>query len=194
MGEIKSTLDLVLEKTMHLSLSSEEKQELAVEDIEKRIKGMMQKYQDGILTLDELQNEYRAIKTDENLAAARSLIKEIIGRLDLLKANEPLLEVLGKLCGSNTDDLQSVIDESLRIYRDAARKRSDELKSMLAADHSISGSAVVPNLEADMHWRQETREILAEYEDQLNRVKDNLLNGMRSNFRTSAFNFLCFRC
>ena len=178
MGEIKSTLDLVLEKTMHLSLSSEEKQELAVEDIEKRIKGMMQKYQDGILTLDELQNEYRAIKTDENLAAARSLIKEIIGRLDLLKANEPWLEVLGKLCGSNTDDLQSVLNESLRIYRDAARKRSDELKRMLAADHSISGSAVVPNLEADMHWRQETREILSGYEDQLNRVKDNLLNGM----------------
>jgi hypothetical protein len=178
MGEIKSTLDLVLEKTMHLSLSSEEKQELAVEDIEKRIKGMMQKYQDGILTLDELQKEYRVIKTDENLAATRSLIREVIDRLDLLEANEPLLEVLGKLCGCHTDDLQSVIDESLGIYRDAARKRSDELKSMLAADHSISGSAVVPNLEADMHWRQATREILAEYENQLNRVRDNLLDGI----------------
>jgi hypothetical protein len=175
MGEIKSTLDLVLEKTMHLSLSSEEKEELAIEDIEKRIKGLMQKYQDGILTLDELQNEYRAIKTDENLTVARSLIKEVIGRLDLLKANEPLLEVLRKLCGSNTDDLQSVIDESLSLYRDAAGRRFDELKSKLAADHSISGSAVVPNLEADTQWHQESREILSGYEDQLNRVKDHLL-------------------
>jgi len=178
MGEIKSTLDLVLKKTMHLSLSSEEKQELAVEDIEKRIKGMMQKYQDGILTLDELQNEYRVIKTDESLTASRSMIKEIIGRLDLLKANGPLLEVLGKLCGSNTNGLQSVIDESLGIYRDAARKRSDELKSILVADHSISGSAVVPNLEADTQWRKEAWEIRSGFEDQLNRVKDNLLGDM----------------
>ena len=43
MGEIKSTLDLVLEKTKNLTLSSEEKEEQKQKEIEKRIKGMMQK-------------------------------------------------------------------------------------------------------------------------------------------------------
>ena len=47
MGEIKSTLDLVLEKTKNLNLSSEEKQEQKQKEVENRIKGMMQKYQDG---------------------------------------------------------------------------------------------------------------------------------------------------
>ena len=43
MGEIKSTLDLVLEKTKHLSQSSDEKQAQIRKDVEIRIKGILQK-------------------------------------------------------------------------------------------------------------------------------------------------------
>ena len=43
MGEIKSTLDLVLEKTRHLSQSSEEKQAQTQKDTGNRINGMLKK-------------------------------------------------------------------------------------------------------------------------------------------------------
>ena len=46
MGEIKSTLDLVLEKTRHLSQSSGEKQAQTQKDTDNRINGMLQKYLD----------------------------------------------------------------------------------------------------------------------------------------------------
>jgi hypothetical protein len=54
----------------------------------------------------------------------------------------------------------------------------DRLKENLTQKYSISGSAVVPNLEADEQWRQEAREMRTGYEGQINRVKDNLLGGM----------------
>ncbi len=54
----------------------------------------------------------------------------------------------------------------------------DRLKENLAQKHIISGSAVVPNLEADEQWRREAQEIRSGYEDQLDRVKDSLLGGM----------------
>lgn len=41
MGEIKSTLDLVLERTKHLSQTSEEKQAQTQKDIENRRNGML---------------------------------------------------------------------------------------------------------------------------------------------------------
>ena len=176
MGEIKSTLDLVLEKTSHLSLSSEEKQALEVQEVEKRIKGMLQKYQDGVLTLKELKNEYGSIKKNEKLTAGRILIKEITGRLGLLKVNEPLLEALGKLGGFKTAGLKSVIEEFRGTYRQAAGKRSEKLKNnMLAGKYCISGSAVVPNLAADEQWRREEQQIRSKLEDSLDRVKAELL-------------------
>jgi len=67
MGEIKSTLDLVLEKTKNLTLSSEEKEEQRQKEIENRIKGMMQKYQDGMLSKNQLTTDYEILKTDYNM-------------------------------------------------------------------------------------------------------------------------------
>ena len=62
MGEIKSTLDLVMEKTKHLSLSDEEKQNQKNSEIEKRVNGLLQKCRDQILSTDELQKEYARLK------------------------------------------------------------------------------------------------------------------------------------
>ncbi len=46
MGEIKSTLDLVMDKTRHLTLSDEEKQEQKEKEFKKNLKGPTQKFQD----------------------------------------------------------------------------------------------------------------------------------------------------
>ena len=62
MGEIKSTLDLVLEKTKNLTLSSEEKESQKQKEVENRIKGMVQKYQDGILSINQLIADYELLK------------------------------------------------------------------------------------------------------------------------------------
>ena len=70
MGEIKSTLDLVLEKTKNLTLSSEEKEEQNQKEIENRIKGMVQKYQDGLYSKSELMAGYELLKKDYNLSTA----------------------------------------------------------------------------------------------------------------------------
>ena len=180
MGEIKSTLDLVMEKTMHLSLSSEEKRELAVQEVENRIRGMLQKYLDGILTPEALKSEYGSIEKDDKPSARHILTEEIVGRLDMLQDNGTLLEVLGELGGFDTDGLNSVVDEYRGNYRKAAGKRSEEIKTILAGECGISGSAVVPNLTADEQWRREEREIRLRFEERLDRVKVDLLDKAQS--------------
>ena len=73
MGEIKSTLDLVLEKTKHLTQSSVEKQAQIRKDVEIRIKGILQKYQDGVVSKEQLQRDYEALKTEFNRIHANYL-------------------------------------------------------------------------------------------------------------------------
>ena len=175
MGEIKSTLDLVLEKTRHLTLSSEEKQEQTQKEIEKRIKGLLQKYQDGILPDKQLQIDYEKLKNDSNLSDNNILISEIINRLNPDQDNQSLLEILEECCSTDSATIKAVINDYRDAYHKAAGIRMDRLKENLAQKYIISGSAVVPNLEADEQWRREAQEIRSGYEDQLDRVKDSLL-------------------
>ena len=178
MGEIKSTLDLVLEKTKNLTLSPEEKEAQEHNEIENRIKGMIQKYQDEILSKKQLITDYEMLKKDYDMSRNNTLIIEITKRIGPDQDNQALLELLQACCTIDTAAIETIIENFRKAYHKAAGNRMDRLKENLTQKYSISGSAVVPNLEADEQWRQEAREMRAGYEGQLNRVKDNLLGGM----------------
>jgi hypothetical protein len=177
MGEIKSTLDLVLEKTKNLTLSSEEKEEQKQKEIENRIKGMMQKYQDGILSKNQLITDYEILKKDYTIPQNNSLIIEITQRIEPDQDNQHLLELLQECCTIDTAAIETIIEDFRKKYITASQNRIERLREDLAQRHNISGSAVFPNLDVDEQWRQEVRELRAGYEDQLNRAKDNLLGG-----------------
>jgi hypothetical protein len=49
-----------------------------------------------------------------------------------------------------------------------------ELRENLAQKHFISGSAVVPNLEADEEWQAEAAELRSKFGSLLNEVKGKL--------------------
>ena len=110
MGEIKSTLDLVLEKTKNLTLSSEEKETQKQKEIENHIKGMVQKYQDGILSQNQLITDYELLKKDYTISQNNSLIVEITKRIDPDQDNQPLLELLQKCCAIDTAAIKTIIE------------------------------------------------------------------------------------
>jgi len=177
MGEIKSTLDLVLEKTKNLTLSSEEKETQKQKEIENRIKGMVQKYQDGILSINQLITDYELLKKDFTIPQNISLIVEITQRIEPDQDNQPLIELLQKCCAIDTVAIETIIKNFQKEYITASQNRIERLREDLAQRHNISGSAVLPNLDLDEQWRQKIGELRAGYGDQLNRVKDNLLGG-----------------
>ncbi len=177
MGEIKSTLDLVLEKTKNLTLSSEEKESQKQKDIENRIKGLVQKYQDGILSINQMISDYVLLKKDYSISHNNSLIVEITQRIEPDQDNQSLLELLQECCTIDTAAIESLIENFRKQYITASQNRIERLKEDLAQRLNISGSAVLPNLNVDEQWRQRIGELRAGYEEQLNQVKDNMLGG-----------------
>jgi len=158
MGEIKSTLDLVMEKTKNLSLSDEEKQAQKQKEVESRVRGLLQKYLDGWLDNNQLKIEYESLKKDSGLSDDAVMINEIFSRLDPNVDNRNLLEVIAKCCRLDPAALETLLDDCRRCRREhdeAADARMAQLKEDLARTHAISGSAVVPNLETDAKWQRE---------------------------------------
>jgi len=177
MGEIKSTLDLVMEKTKNLSLSDEEKQAQKQKEVESRVRGLLQKYLDGWLDNNQLKIEYESLKKDSGLSDDAVMINEIFGRLDPNVDNRNLLEVIAKCCRLDTAALETLLDGCRREHGEAADARMAQLKEDLARTHAISGSAVVPNLETDAKWQREETALRRRFEGLLNKEKEKALQG-----------------
>jgi uncharacterized protein with von Willebrand factor type A (vWA) domain len=176
MGEIKSTLDIVLEKTKNLKLTSAEKVEQQHKEIETRIKAMLQKYQDGLCTREDFMAEYQLLQKDFNLGDSRDLANEIFRRIDPDRDNQPLLELLEHCCHLHSAGIATVVNDYRKTYRAAARNRMKRIKADLAQKYSISGSAVVPNLAQDEPWKREAQALRSGFDRQLKGEKEMLLD------------------
>ena len=175
MGEIKSTLDLVMEKTRNLSLSHAEKVEQKNKEIQRRIRGLLQKFQDQIMSFDRFESDYQILNKDFDLAGDDLLIKEICGQIEPGKDNTILLELLVQFKVPEWEGIVSVLDDFDSTVDAAAQKRSEILKEELAKTHFISGSAVIPNLDIDEAWRENLGQIKTKFERKLDLVKKKLL-------------------
>jgi len=149
MGEIKSTLDLVMEKTKNLSLSAEEKTDQQRAAYQKRLKGLLQKYADGLQTLEEFQEQCKAIQKSLGVTDTQPLIHQILNHIDPDQDNIPWLNLLDgympNLRSPIQDLLSAYAQQSKILILNGSQTYLDQLKS----NHSIEGSAVVPNLAGD---------------------------------------------
>ncbi len=176
MGEIKSTLDLVMEKTRNLKLSDEEKQAQKESEVASRIKGLLQKLQDGLIPERQFQAEYEQLKTELGQTDDSPLIDEIFSRLDPDADAGIFLNILNTCCHFETARISSMIEDYREAYLEAARKRSRQIEGRLADKYSIAGSAVVPNLDADDEWQQQLQDMREQFEKQLSQLKAELKN------------------
>ena len=176
MSEIKSTLDIVLEKTKHLTLSKDEKQAQKKKEARKRLAGLLQKYQDRILDIDRLKDDLNALKEFYDFIDTRALVREILSRIKLDNDNTLFMTILDDLCPADSDGLKSVLSEYKKTVRLRRDQRSDQIIDNLSRDYHISGSAVVPNLAVDDEWAADLQTINMDYNRLLSREKDALLN------------------
>jgi hypothetical protein len=171
MGEIKSTLDLVMEKTRNMKLSDEEKRAQKQSEIASRIKGIMQKLQDGLISEDQFKIDYETLKKEVGRSDDGPLINEIFARLDPVEDTALLLNILEDCCGLETDSISSMIEDYRESYQQAARVRLVKIKERLAQKYLITGTAVVPNLDADEEWQRQLQDMRGHFEDRLRQVK-----------------------
>ncbi len=171
MAEIKSTLDMVMEKTKHLTLSKEEKKEQDRLEANKRIKGFLEKYQDNLLRKEQLIAGLENLKTTYDLNINQIVSGIILANLKFGHDNKLFFELLTEICGLDTSRLDKMFTDFQSTIEIAAEKRIKKLKKNLAKKHAISGSAVVPNLEDDKEWLSTFEKIKVNFDKNLNKEK-----------------------
>ena len=155
MAEIKSTLDLVMEKTRNLTFSAEEKRAARLEEAQKIFNGLLQKHLDQELTLEALQEGLADVARKHDLDDAGVLRQVVLDRLHLETLHAPLLDVLERVFGCNIGLLSGLARDYQAEMTQRADDRRRDLAGFLKTQREVWGSAVTPNLESDPKWRDE---------------------------------------
>ncbi len=164
MAEIKSTLELVMERTRHLKLTEEDKREQALAEFKGGLGGLLQKVQDGVLGLDRFRVELGALQGRTLPGETATVIEELAARLGLDGDNGWVLKLLGGACEVNTDELAAVFHDYRQACENLDQTRTGEFRKDLLARYGIRGSAVIPNLAADPAWATERQQLRERFE------------------------------
>lgn len=155
MGEIKSTLDLVMARTRHLSLSDEEKARQQRDEYNKRLGGLLQQYADNALTVVELQKRTAALQKEMKVADPQTIVAAVVERVDPDEDNRHWLELLQTSAPATGDALQKQLEGYIGQKNRLIQSAKQRLSETLYNQNGISGSAVAPNPQKDARFRQD---------------------------------------
>lgn len=145
MAEIKSTLELAMERTRHLAMSEEEKAQQKQTDFRKRFQGLLQQYEDGAVMVEAFKKRMSALQKEFNVTSPKIVIEGILDRLDPAAENQRWLALLTLLAPPAC----ATVESALAAYRtsEAEIRQSIEQATVerLDREHGISGSAIVAN-------------------------------------------------
>ncbi len=174
MAEIKSTLDLVLEKTKHLTLTAEEKAAMQLEAFLKKVPGYVERIVDLTLTPEQLLEEIKTLPQELRHQGSKEITRQISQALDLTEKTDPLIGALELLTEPDLSALLAEVRGCRRHYRqaraDAWNRAQDRVLANLAAAE-IRGSAVVAKLAGDPSWEAEDRELRRPCEERLEALR-----------------------
>lgn len=162
MAEIKSTLDIIMEKTRGMTLSDEEKKELEEREIRGKVHGWLQRCMDGLVDPEELEKQLEQLKPAMRPWAAGMIVEAALERVDPREENGRLIEVIQTVGRKDTQPLKAMIDA---CGHDLSKRREERRRALLESlgQAGIRGSAVIPNVEADSVWQSTEEALLADF-------------------------------
>ena len=164
MAEIKSTLDIIMEKAKKFSVTEEEKQGFKRQELEGKIKGLVQKSIDGIWDSERFQVEVAALQAKDKDLVDQVLKEELVTRLELKENSQELLKMLEYVAGSASSGVRKVLAD---FEKKGEEQKEIRQKTLLESfqKKGISGSAVLPNMDTDPEWLRAHSELKRELQE-----------------------------
>jgi hypothetical protein len=170
MGEIRSTVDLIMEKTRDLSLSPEEKETLRGQEWLGKARGWVQKYLDELIRLEDLKREIRNLGASEGMEGV--LKEEIIAPVDPGEDQQRRWEALEALWQIPQRAYAEMLIRCQDSLSQAEGKRMGGMLDRLK-QRGISGTAVIPNINQDPEWDSFRAATVRECKENLRNIKYN---------------------
>ncbi len=176
MSEIKSAIELAMERTKNLVMDDDEKRELARKNMEDKLRAAIRRFLEGIVAGEDFLREYKETSGDR-AAKDAVLLDTIADEFQASTDNERLFALL-ELIGEDTGG--GLAEESRALRRWFAHElegRDEEIRKRITGrlfEMGISGSAVELNIPEWEESQDVARQIGGLMRSRLNEWKERL--------------------
>ena len=178
MGEIKSTLELAMERTKKFTISEKEKEEIKQKEILQKATSLFHRYLGGHLPLNEILKEIEKLEKKAATTVKEFLLSQWINALSLEEEDdERVLKGIESLKQRSINEIRENLYHLLSQYQGEKEKVIEKVKGQFAEalrKEGIYGSAVEPRLEGSELWKKENEELDHSYRIKLEEIKEQL--------------------
>jgi hypothetical protein len=178
-AEIKSTLELAMERTKDMTISEKEKEQIKKKELEQKVNSLSNRYVEGHLLLNEILKEIGRMDEKTRDTVKEMLLSQWINTLSLKDEDDRVLKGIETVKGEELGRMREKFRHLLSQYQlekekvqQKARARSLEA---LKKD-GIHGSALEPNIEGSDLWKTENEKLDRSYQTKLYEIKEQLRN------------------
>jgi len=176
MSEIKSAVELALEKTKGLDPSREEKARWKEEELEHKAQGLANRFLEVDFHLREVEKELSKYEPDQRAPLETLLVQYLAEAIHLDRDNSLTFQGIEFLRQGSKPTLRKtaeLVERYHGVKEQEYRKTEKELLAKLER-LAISGSAVRPKVEGSREWQEAQARFQPPLEEQLRTLKEDL--------------------
>jgi hypothetical protein len=179
MAEIKSTLELALERTKKMAISEKEKKEIRQKKLLEKATTLFHRYREGHAPLSELRKEIERMDGRTSAAVKDFLLSQWIDALSLEDEDERLIKGIEWLKNGCLEETPQRFRHLSSQYREEMEKIRQETRTQLVEAlkrEGIAGSAIEPNVEGNLLWKEAVEKLDHLYGEKLEEIRKQLRN------------------
>ena len=177
MAEIKSTLELAMERTKKVAISDKEKEEIKQKEILQKATSLFYRHREGHLSLNDMMKEMEKMEETVATTVKQSLLSQWIDALSLEEDAARTFQGIESFKGQNIDETKEEFRKILLTYQAEKEKLKERMKEELTKElrkDGIYGNAVEPKLEGSEIWKKENEKLHQSYRMKLEEIKGQL--------------------
>ena len=122
MGEIKSSLELAMERTKKFAISEKEKEEIKQKEVLRKATSLFHRYREGHLPLNDILKEIEKMEKKTAITVKELLLSQWIDALSLDDDSEKILKGIESLKQKTIDEVKQKFHRLLSQYQGEKEK------------------------------------------------------------------------
>ncbi len=177
MDELKSSMEIALERTKNLRLSKEEREGLKRDEFVTKAKALISKYLESNGKPEDWSREFSRMGETERELLAREMMNLLMAKIDISLNDDRVFEGIKALNTNIKAEIIEKIKNLLDDYRKELGQSASAMESTLKEKlkkSGISGSAIKIKSEGNSTWQEMVDSVSVPFQEKLDALKKNL--------------------
>lgn len=177
MGEIKSALELAMERSKKYAISDAEREKIKEEEVLQKAIGLFHRYKEGHVSLSEIKREIERMDEKTRDKVKETLLSQWVDALWLDDDSKRFLDAIEAIRGRDLNEIKEKFEKFIDAYHteiDQARKKMSLQLANDLRNEEIYGDAVEPNVEGSKGWNDLVDTVNRSHQGKLDEMKEAL--------------------